>query len=120
MEAEQLWEFNGGLKLDANKKISTDTPITVAKPQKQYIIPLQQHIGDVGEILVKIGEQVSKGQILARANHLVSASIHSPVSGSVANICTLPIPHPSGLSAECIVVENDFADHWIEKNIIGE
>jgi electron transport complex protein RnfC len=120
MEAKQLWEFNGGLKLKPFKDISTGNPIASVKPQKKYVIPLQQHIGDVGDILVAVGERILKGQMLASASHLVSASVHSPVSGVVTNICKLPIPHPSGLTAECIVIENDFTDEWIDKNIIGD
>ena len=118
--AQQLWQFNGGLKLEPNKKTSSEKPISKIAPQSHYVLPLQQHIGEAGEVMVNIGSRVLKGQMLAVAKHLISAPIHAPVSGFVKDISKYPVPHPSGLSANCITIENDFADEWIEKNIIGD
>jgi electron transport complex protein RnfC len=121
MEAMQkLQEFNGGLKLKANKKISSEKPIAQLLPQSKYIVPLQQHIGEAGEIIINVGDHVLKGQKLATAKNLISASIHSPVSGKVLEITKHPVPHPSGLSAECIIIENDFKDEWIERIPVGD
>lgn len=121
MEATpQLWSFNGGLKLKANKKMSNGSPIATVAPQSHYVLPVQQHIGEAGEVIVKVGERVLKGQTLAAAKNLISASIHSPVSGTVKEISKQAVPHPSGLSADCIIIENDFEDKWIEKNPVGD
>jgi electron transport complex protein RnfC len=121
MEATQkLQEFHGGLKLKANKNISSEKAIAQLSPQNKYIVPLQQHIGEAGEIIVSTGDRVLKGQKLAAAKNLISAPIHSPVSGKVLEITKHPVPHPSGLSAECIIIENDFKDEWIEKSPIGD
>lgn len=117
---QQLWKFNGGLKLKPHKNISNETPISKAAPQSHYTIPLQQHIGEAGEIIVKVGDHVLTGQILATAKNLISASIHSPISGTIREIGKHPVPHPSGLSADCIIIENDFTNEWIEKNPIGD
>lgn len=117
---QQLWKFNGGLKLKPNKKISSEKPVSRVAPQSQYVVPLQQHIGEAGEIIVKAGDRVLTGQVLAVAKNLISASIHSPVSGTVREISKHPVPHPSGLSAVCIIIENDFTDEWIEKDPIGD
>jgi electron transport complex protein RnfC len=120
MEANhKLQEFNGGLKLKANKEISNTKLIKQINAQKHYVVPIQQHIGESGDIIVKTGERVLKGQMLAAAKNLISASIHSPVSGKVTEIGKHPVPHPSGLNAKCIVIENDFKDEWIEKHPVG-
>jgi len=115
-----LSQFHGGLKLEGHKQLSTCTPIATLPAQSRYIIPVLQHIGQAGEIMVKVGEQVSKGQMLARPRHLMSAPIHAPVSGTVADIGDYPVPHPSGLNASCIVIDNDFRDEWVARSAVGD
>ncbi len=120
MESTKLNPIHGGLQLDYHKEISSQTPIATCKPQNRYVIPLQQHIGAAGEAVVEKGQRVLKGQMLATTKKLVSAPIHSPVSGTIVEIGQHVIPHPSGMEAECIIIENDFQDEWIEKNPVAE
>lgn len=117
--AQQNWSFNGGLKLEAHKSISTTQQISSIEAASQFVLPLQQHIGEASKLLVDPGERVLKGQMLATTSHIISASIHSPVSGTVVEICERPVPHPSGLPGMCIVIENDFAEEWIKKTPVG-
>ena len=77
-------------------------------------IPLLQHIGMPARPLVAAGERVLAGQLIAEARGYVSASAHASSSGTVVAIEERPIPHPSGLSAPCIVIETDGADAWAE------
>ncbi|VAW50533.1 Electron transport complex protein RnfC [hydrothermal vent metagenome] len=116
----KLARFNGGLKLPAHKSLSTQSNISTLKQSKQYIIPLQQHVGAISQPLIKIGDKVLKGQMLAKPGDLVSAAIHSPVSGTVSNIKQHAIPHASGLSDLCIFIENDFKNEWITRQPLGE
>ncbi|MDR1918468.1 MAG: electron transport complex subunit RsxC [Tannerellaceae bacterium] len=67
-------------KLSAGKKI-----ITLAIP-KQVVIPLGQHIGAPAQAVVKKGEAVKVGSLLAKSGGFVSANIHSSVSGKVNKI----------------------------------
>lgn len=67
-------------KLSAGKKI---TPLTLPK---QVIIPLNQHIGAPAVPVVKKGDLVKTGTLLAKAGGFVSANIHSSVSGKVNKI----------------------------------
>ena len=90
---KSLTSFDGGLKLVAYKGISTRTPISTIAQTKQYIIPLQQHIGVISQVLVKPGEKVLKGQMLAKPGNLISAAIHSPVSGIITDIKQHDVPH---------------------------
>ncbi len=114
LNSRHLWHFHGGLKLPSNKAVSTTRPITRALLPKRLVIPVQQHIGEAGKLLVKVGDSVLKGQVLAQASSYVSASIHAPSSGKVVEIEELPVPHPSGLSALSVVIETDGEDKWIE------
>ena len=119
-DTQNLSSFNGGLTLDAHKDLSTATPISTMEPCPQYIVPLQQHIGVISQPLVKTGDRVLKGQMLARPGDLLSAAIHAPVSGVVSDIKQHPIPHISGLSDLCVFIENDFKDEWIERQPLGD
>ncbi len=42
----------------------------------------------------------------------VSAAVHASSSGTVIAIEERPVPHPSGLTAPCVVIETDGEDAW--------
>jgi len=107
-----LWHFHGGLHLPDQKSMSMQRPPVEAALDDLLVIPLQQHIGEAPEILVKEGDRVLKGQLLAQANAYISAPIHAPSSGTVVAIDEQPVPHPSGLSATCITLATDGQDKW--------
>jgi len=116
----KLSTFDGGLKLDAHKQLSSGSSITTVPQSKQYIVPLQQHIGAISQTLVKVGDCVLKGQMIAKRGDLISAAIHSPVSGTVSDISQQAVPHISGLNDECIIIENNFNDEWIDRKPLGD
>jgi len=109
-----VWDFHGGLHLDDHKTDSNGTPIAQAELPARLILPMQQHIGQMAESQVQVGDKVLKGQLIARASDYVSANIHAPTSGTVVEIAERPIAHPSGLNAPCIVIESDGEDQWGE------
>jgi Na+-translocating ferredoxin:NAD+ oxidoreductase subunit C len=53
-------------------------------------IPLAQHIGKPAKLLVKKGEMVEAGQVLAEASAFVSLPIHAPVAAKVQAIVMRP------------------------------
>ena len=110
----KLWRFPGGLHLPGHKTESTTLSVDMAPLPRHLILPLQQHIGEAAKPLVTVGDHVLKGQMIARAQGYVSASLHAPSSGTVVEIGERSVPHPSGLNAACIVIETDGEDHWIE------
>jgi electron transport complex protein RnfC len=119
-QTETISTFDGGLTLVAYKHLSTGSAISTVEQSKQYIIPLQQHIGVISQALVKPGDRVLKGQMLAKPGNLVSAAVHSPVSGVVTEIENHEVPHISGLQDQCIFIENDFKDEWVEQKPLGD
>lgn len=112
--ARQLWTFHGGLHLADNKLLSAKhSVLKIDRPQK-LILPLQQHIGAPAQPVVKVGDLVGKGQQIAIPTGQISAAVHASSSGTVVAIDDYPIPHPSGLSATCIVIETDGDDRWVD------
>ena len=114
MSSSRLWTFHGGLHLEPDKQASTRHPVVRARLPKQLILPLQQHIGQAAKPLLKVGESVNKGQVLAQADGYISAPLHAPSSGTVVAIEERPVAHPSGLSALCFILETDGQEQWCE------
>ena len=110
----RLWKFFGGLKLAGFKTMSMSQATEVAPISKTLVLPLKQHIGHPAEANVKVGDAVLKGQMIATANDYVSSPIHAPTSGKIAAIEKRFVPHPSGIATDCIVIETDGEDRWIE------
>jgi len=113
----RLWKIFGGLKLAGFKNISMSQATEAAPISKVLTLPLKQHIGHAAEAIVKVGDSVLKGQMIAAAKDYVSTPIHAPTSGKVIAIEDRLVPHPSGIATGCIVIETDGEDKWIECNV---
>lgn len=101
-----------GLHLYEGKELSKDFPITSINASSVTVYPLSQHIGVPAEPLVKPGDRVLKGQMIAKAGGFVSAPVHSSVSGTVKSIENRRVVN--GSSVKSIVVENDGLDEEVE------
>jgi len=110
MSKLKLHHFYGGLHPDQHKAESKVEGILAMPLPKQIILPVKQHIGEANEVLVKVGDHVKKGQLLASHDSLVSAPIHASTSGTISAIEERAVPHPSGMNALCIVIDVDFKD----------
>ncbi|MDD9197411.1 electron transport complex subunit RsxC [Aliivibrio sp. S3MY1] len=110
----QLWDFHGGIHPAENKVISTRNAIQPAGIPSELILPLKQHIGGKGDILVTVGQTILKGQPLTQGNIAMCVPIHAPTSGKIVAIEPRTVAHPSGLTDLCIVIETDGNDQWID------
>jgi len=111
----KLFSFPGGIRLAYQKELSSEKVIESLPLPKKLILPLRQNAGVSPLPVVKVGEQVKKGQCLAAAEDWISASLHAPTSGTVLAIGAYPVAHPSGLAAPAIVIEADGEDSWGER-----
>lgn len=111
----KLFSFNGGVKPDPNKSLSTREPIARLALPPQLVIPLHQHIGGTPRPLVSVGDTVLRGQRIGAADGNVSSAVHAPTSGHVVAIEPRPMPHASGLSSPAVVIEPDGRDEAIER-----
>ena len=109
---DRLHHFFGGLHLKDHKSGSMTEPVSPAPIPEEIVLPLKQHIGTAAEAVVKVGEYVRKGQMIANATEYVSAPVHASTSGEIIAIEDRPVPHPSGLSDTCIVIKADGKDEW--------
>ncbi len=82
----------------------------------QVAIPLSQHIGSPATAIVKPGDIVKVGTLIAEASGFISANIHSSVSGTVKKIEDLI--DSSGYRKPAIVIEvaDDIWEEHIDKS----
>ncbi|MGR5141286.1 electron transport complex subunit RsxC, partial [Photobacterium sp. DNB23_23_1] len=116
----QLWDFPGGIHPSENKTLSNRTAITPAGIPDELVLPLKQHIGTKGEILVSVGDKVLKGQPLTKSDMSMCVPIHAPTSGTVTAIEQRTTAHPSGLSDLSVVIKSDGEDLWGSQHKIAD
>jgi len=95
----------------AENKMAANSPIEVLPVPGQVIIPIAQHIGAPAEPIVKKGDEVKVGQVIAKSTGFVSTNIHSSVSGKVAKIDN--IMDASGFRKPCVIIDVE-GDEWLE------
>lgn len=49
-------------------------------------IPIRQHQGPLPKVLVKTGQQVTIGEVIAQADHPRSVNVHASISGTISSI----------------------------------
>ncbi|MEK2078335.1 electron transport complex subunit RsxC [Vibrio parahaemolyticus] len=115
-----LWDFPGGVHPAENKKQSNKADLVRASIPAEIILPLKQHIGKAGNLLVSVGEHVLKGQALTQSETGFTVPVHAPTSGTITAIEPRTVAHPSGLSELCAVITPDGQDTWCEKSPIAD
>ena len=101
----------GGIHPPEMKQLSENTAIERIEAPARVVLPLSQHIGGPAKAVVKPGDHVLKGQIIAEATGFVSVPVHSSVSGAVKEIFTRATP--LGRQCEHIAIENDGKDEAV-------
>ena len=103
--------FRGGVHPDDRKRYTAAKPIEVAPIPQKVIIPTRQHIGAPCAPVVKVGDLVKKGQVIAEAQAFVASPIHASTSGKVVEIADYP--HPVFGTCQAVVIEGDGQDEWV-------
>ena len=97
--------FMGGIHPYDGKELSKDKPVLEILPQGELVYPLSQHIGAPAKPVVKKGDRVLVGQMIAESGGFVSAPIYASVSGTVKTI--EPRRVVTGDMINSIIIEND-------------
>ena len=100
-----LRTFKNGVHPFEGKELSKEKPVKELLPKGELVFPVSQHIGAPAKPIVKVGDTVLRGQVIAEAGGFVSAPIHSSVSGTVKKI--EPRRVPVGDLVNSIVIESD-------------
>ena len=85
---------------------NTDQLLPVSMPAPSTVtIPMSMHIGAPAKPVVKVGDLVKVGTLIAEAGGFVSAPIHASVSGKVTKITDYLLS--SGTPVPAVVIESD-------------
>jgi electron transport complex protein RnfC len=106
-----LKTFSIGGVHPAENKLSAGRPIEKLPLPAEVTILMAQHIGAPADPLVKKGDLVKVGQLIAKSTGFVSANIHSSVSGVVTRIDN--VPDASGYRRKAILIKVE-GDEWDE------
>ena len=100
----------GGIHPEENK-LSNDAVTQQAPLPKVAIFPMSQHIGAPAKPVVKKGDKVKVGTLIAEAGGFVSANIYSSVSGTVLKVDN--VINASGYQQPAITITVE-GDEWEE------
>ncbi len=89
--------FKGGIYPSQNKKYTSEKGFSNLSIPRIVFIPLKQHFGNPALPVVQVGDSLHEGQLIGKADGLISANIHSSVPGKVIEIT----------DSGCIVIETD-------------
>lgn len=97
--------FKGGVHPREMKELSNDCAIINVFPStKSVTIPVTMG-GAPNEPLVKVGDSVKKGQVIAKSDKFMSAPVHASISGKVKKIQSFMVT--GGMEVPCITIESD-------------
>jgi len=113
-----LGRLDGGLRLPGFKTRSTAQGVVDTPVPSQLVIPLTQHVGDPAQPMVKPGDRVLKGQLIAKPDGAFGAPVHAPSSGTVLAIEAWPVSRRRGDPGPCIVIECDGRDEAMPHAVI--
>ncbi|AKC32085.1 electron transport complex subunit RsxC [Candidatus Pantoea carbekii] len=109
---KKFWNFKGGIYPLEMKIQSNCIAISHLPLPNRFIVFLKQHIGYQGEICVKKGDHVLRGQPLTVGSGYMMLPVHAPTSGTVEAIA----PYPISKKREelCVFLRADGQDRWIK------
>jgi electron transport complex protein RnfC len=77
--------FFGGVHPAYNKDLADRLAIETMPLPQRLIVPFAQNLGAAPKPVVKKGDTVKKGQVIAEPQGFVSVPLHAPTSGSTSN-----------------------------------
>lgn len=119
LKKDKIWDFDGGIHPPEMKTQSSHVPLRNVPLPERFIIPLQQHLGPEGELCVKPGDRVLKGQPLTTGRGR-TVPVHAPTSGVITAIGPHITAHPSGLKELCVLIDADGQDTWCDREFVAD
>lgn len=95
--------FRHGVHPPDSKGLTEHVAVRRMPFPKRLALPLRQHAGKPARLLVRKGDRVQRGDMIAEADGYVSVPIHASAAGTVADIDWWP--HPDGTMAETVILD---------------
>jgi Na+-translocating ferredoxin:NAD+ oxidoreductase subunit C len=95
--------FAHGVHPETHKDITSHLPIKRLPFAPRLILPLAQHFGRASKAIVRVGQEVVRGEPIAEADGFLSVPLHAPASGKIESIGLMPSAR--GPKVESIVLK---------------
>jgi len=89
-----LKTFRQGVHPPELKALTENSRIRRMPFPDEVVLPLSQHTGKPARLLVKVGDEVQRGDKIGEADGFISAPVHASATGTIEEIGLWP--HPSG------------------------
>jgi Na+-translocating ferredoxin:NAD+ oxidoreductase subunit C len=92
--------FAHGVHPPEHKELTAHLPIRRMPYPDEVVLPLRQHAGKPARLVVRKGQRVERGDVLAVADGFVSSPVHASAAGTVTDVDWWP--HPDGSMAMAV------------------
>ena len=97
--------FKHGIHPEEHKAQTSGEPIGRMPFPDEVVLPLSQHLGAPSKPVVKPGDKVYRGQLIAGSDGFLSVPLHASVTGRVRSI--EKHIHPTGRMVDSIIINTD-------------
>lgn len=105
MKTSATLTFSHGVHPEYFKHLTDAKPIEQMPFAEEYVLPLNQHTGAPAKAIVRKGQEVRRGELIAEPGGFVSVALHAPVDGTVKGIEL--VETPAGKMAPAIILHID-------------
>jgi electron transport complex protein RnfC len=97
--------FQHGVHPPESKELTNKLPIRRMPFPAEVVLPLRQHAGKPARAIVKKGQRVERGDVVAESDGFISVPIHASAAGIIKSIELEP--HPDGSMCEAVRITVD-------------
>lgn len=97
--------FRHGVHPPEHKELTGAAPIRRMPFPSEVVLPVRQHAGKPAQVVVKPGDHVERGDVVAQADGFVSSPVHASATGTVTDVGWWPHPDGSSCPAVRVAVE---------------
>ena len=97
--------FRHGVHPPESKELTSSLPIRRMPFPAEVVLPLRQHAGKPARVVVRKGQRVERGDVVAESDGFISVPIHASAAGVVKSIGLEP--HPDGGMCEAVRIAVD-------------
>ncbi len=99
--------FRHGVHPPDHKELTERAPLRRMPFPDEIVLPLRQHAGKPARSIVRTGDRVERGDVVAEEDGFVSAPVHASAAGTVRGVEWWP--HPNGGVDRAVRIE---VDRW--------
>ena len=97
------FRFKGGVHPDYNKELARGKAIEAMPVPAELVVSMSQHLGAPAKCVVKVGDYVTRGQVIGEKNGFISVCVRAPASGLVKAVEKRL--GPAGGKADAVIID---------------